>query len=191
VGFSQAPAGNATPSKVATIQVQAAILSTNDGKKAQNDLTAKFNPRKQALEKKQSDIVNLQDQLRKGSATMSEDAKNKLMRDIDSGQTSLKRDSEDFDSDLQQEEGKIMNDLGQKIMDVIIKYATQSGIAMVVDVSNPQTPVLWGDPAIDITQQIIKNYDAANPAGAAAVPPAKAPAAAPKQPAAPPPASKK
>ena len=45
---SQAPA--ALPTKVATIQVQTAILSTGDGKKAQNDLTNKFSARKQALE---------------------------------------------------------------------------------------------------------------------------------------------
>ena len=34
VAFSQAPAATTVPTKVATIQVQAAILSTNDGKKA-------------------------------------------------------------------------------------------------------------------------------------------------------------
>jgi outer membrane protein len=184
----------ATPSKVAIIHVQNAILSTKDGQKAQSDLQVKFNPRKQQIEKKQADIQSLQDQMKKGSATMSDDAKAKIARDIDSGQKALQRDSEDFESDVQQEEGKIMQDLGQKMMDVIIKYATQNGFAMVVDVSNPQTPILWADPAVDITNEIVKLYDQSHPnAGApATAKPATPPsAAAPKPPATPPPAPKK
>jgi outer membrane protein len=179
----------ATPSKVAIIHVQNAILSTKDGQKAQNDLQTKFNPRKQQIEKKQADIQSLQDQVKKGSATMSDDAKNKAARDIDSGQKSLQRDTEDFESDVQQEEGKIMQDLGQKMMDVIIKYATQNGFAMVVDVSNPQTPVLWADPAVDITNEIVKLYDQGHPgtgAAPATAKPAPTPAGAPKPPVTPP-----
>jgi outer membrane protein len=182
----------ATPSKVAIIHVQNAILSTKDGQKAQGDLQIKFNSRKQQIEKKQADVQSLQDQMKKGSATMSDDAKNKIARDIDSGQKALQRDTEDFESDVQQEEGKIMQDLGQKMMDVIIKYATQSGFAMVVDVSNPQTPVLWADPAVDITNEIVKLYDQAHPGTGAttAAKPAGAPAVAPPKPAAPPAAKK-
>ena len=176
----------AAPTKVAIISVQQAILQTKDGQKASGELQAKFTPKRQQLEKKQSDIVALQDQMKKGSATMSDEAKNKLARDIDSNQKSLQRDNEDFDSDVQQEEGKIMQELGQKMMDVVIKYATQNGFAMVLDVSSQQTPVLWADPSADITTEIIKLYDQAHPsAGAATAPPAK-PAAPPKPPATPP-----
>jgi outer membrane protein len=183
-----AHAQTATPSKVAIIHVQNAILSTKDGQKAQGDLQTKFNPRKQQIEKKQADIQQLQDQMKKGSATMSDDAKGKIARDIDGGQKALQRDTEDFESDVQQEEGKIMQDLGQKMMDVIIKYATQNGFAMVVDVSNPQTPVLWADPASDITNEIVKLYDQSHPAGSGGTTakPSVPPAAAPKPPAAPP-----
>ena len=80
--------------------------------------------------------------MKKGSATMSDDAKTRLARDIDTGQKSLQRDSEDFEADVQQEEGRIMQDLGQKMMDVIIKYATANSYAMVVDVSKPERPNL-------------------------------------------------
>jgi outer membrane protein len=186
----------ATPTKVAIISVQQAILQTKDGQKASADLQARFLPKRQELEKKQATIQGLQDQMKKGSATMSEDAKAKLTRDIDSGTKSFQRDTEDFDADVQQEEGKIMQDLGQKIMDVIIKYCTQNGYSMVLDVSNQQTPVLWADPSADITTEIIKLYDQAHPGTGAAPTPATAkpatppPAATPK-PVTPPPAGKK
>lgn len=160
----------AAPTKIGVIHVQEALLTTKEGQKAANELQAKFAPKKGELEKKQTDITTLQDQLRKGSATMSDDAKNKLMRDIDSKTTSLKRDSEDFDADVQEEEGKIMQELGAKMMKVLDKYAADNGYAVILDVSNPQTPVLWRATAADITADIIALYDKANPSTGAAAP---------------------
>jgi outer membrane protein len=151
------------PTKVAIIHVQNAILSTKDGQKAAGELSARFAPKKGELEKKQTEITGLQDQLRKGNATMSEDAKAKLMRDIDANNKSLQRETEDAQADLDAEQGKIMQELGNKVMAVIEKYATQNGFALVLDVSNPQTPVLWAASAIDITNDIVKLYDLANP----------------------------
>jgi outer membrane protein len=51
---------------------------------------------------------------------------------------------------------------------------------VVLDVSSPQTPVLWAASAVDITNDIVKLYDQAYPgvAAAPAVPAAKPPAAA-------------
>jgi outer membrane protein len=152
-----------TPTKVAIIHVQNAILSTKEGQKAANDLNAKFAPKKSELDKKQSELTNIQDQLRKGSATMSEEVKAKLMREFDSGNKNLQRDTQDAQDELDQEQGKLMQELGNKMMGVIEKYATQNGIALVVDVSNPQTPVLWASQTIDITGDIVKLYDQANP----------------------------
>jgi outer membrane protein len=183
-----APSGPA-PTKIAIINVQQAIMSTGDGRKAASEMQAKFSPRQEQLKKMQADIQGMQDQMKKGSATMSDEAKNKIARDIDSTQKSLQRDNEDFEADLQQEEGKIMQDLGQKMMDVIIKYASQNQIAVVLDVSNQQTPVLWADPSADITTEIEKLYDQAHPsAGAPAgtAKPATPPASQAKPPAVPP-----
>ena len=172
-----------TPAKVAIIHVQNAILQTKDGQKAASDLQGRFAPKKGALDKKQADIAALQDTLRKGSATMSEEAKAKLIRDIDANNKSLQRDTEDAQADLDAEQGKIMQELGNKVMAVVEKYATGNGYALVLDVSNPQTPVLWASQTIDITGDIVKLYDQANPGtgapAAAAKPAGTAPAAAP------------
>jgi outer membrane protein len=182
-----AQAQGQVPTKIAVINVQTAILSTKDGQKAAADLQTAFNPRQQDLEKKQADLTALQDQLRKGSATMSEEAKTKLMRDIDATTTRVNRDRQDASSDLDEAQGKIMQELGGKMMAVLEKYAVQNGYAVVLDVSNQQTPVLWAASAVEITNDIVKLYDQAYP-GTAAAPAAKPPAAAPaavKPPAAP------
>jgi outer membrane protein len=188
---AMANAQTQVPTKVAIIHIQQAIVTTKDGQKAQQELGTRFGPKRTALEKKQSDLTNLQEQLKKGSATMSDDAKNKMARDIEALNKELTRGGEDYDAEVGQEENKIMNDLGQKMLDVVGKYAAQNGFAMVIDVSNQQT-VLWADPAVNITAECIKLYDQAHPgtgttAPAAATKPAGA-ASAPAVPAAKPPA---
>lgn len=189
LGMALSAHAQTAPTKVAVIQVQTAILSTKDGQKAAGELQSKFAPKKAELDKKQADIQAMQDQLKKGQATMSEDARTKLMRDIDTANTRLQRETQDAQSDLDEEQSKVMQQLGGKMMAVVEKYAQQNGIAMVIDVSNPQTPVLWAAQAIDITQEIVKLYDQANPAAAGAAPAAAAPR--PAAPAAAPPAPKK
>jgi outer membrane protein len=156
-----------TPTKIAIIHVQNAILGTKDGQRAAGDLQTKFAPKKADLDKKQNDLVTLQDQLKKQQATLSEDARAKLMRDIDATNTRLQRETQDAQADLDEEQQKLMQELGNKMMAVIEKYATQNGFALVLDVSNPQTPVLWAASTVDITPEIVKLYDQANPATAA------------------------
>jgi outer membrane protein len=166
---SVAPHAGAVPTKVAIIHVQNAILSTKEGQTAATALSARFQPKKAELDKKQADINALREQLSKGGATMSEDAKNKLMREIDSGTKAYNRDTEDAQADLDQEQGKLMNELGGKMLAIIEQYATQNGFAVVLDVSNPQTStVLWASAAIDITNDIVKLYDLAHPSAGAA-----------------------
>jgi len=167
------------PTKIAILNIQRAILSTKDGQKAATELQAKYDPKRAELQKRQSNIQSMEDQLRKGGATMSDDAKGKLQRDIDSSTKALQRDGQDLNDELDQDNQRLMQDLGGKMMAVIESYATQNGFAVVLDVSNPQTPVLWAAAATDVTPDIVRLYDAAHPETAAAKPAATAAPAAP------------
>lgn len=158
------------PGKVGVINIQSAIVSTKDGQKAANDIQTRFNPKKADLDRRQSEIGQLQDQLNRGRNTLSEDARNKLVRDIDQKTKSLNRDTEDARSELDQEEQKIMSELGGRIMAVIDKYAKDNGYSLILDVSSPQTPVLYASNAIDITKEIIELYDKNAPAATTAAP---------------------
>jgi outer membrane protein len=162
------------PTRIAVINVQQAIVNTQEGQKAAAEMQAKFNPRKTALEKRQADIQNLQDQLRKGGSTMSDAAKEKIMREIDSSNKSLQRDADDLNSDVEQENNKLMQDLGAKLMAIMDQYAAQNGYAVVLDVSNQQSPVFWADASSVITADIVKLYDQSHPAAGAAKPAAAA-----------------
>jgi outer membrane protein len=176
----------AQSSKVAVINIQGAIISTKDGQKAAAELNAKTAPKKKALEQKQNAINALQDQLNKGANTLSDLAKNDLYKNIESKKKSLQREVEDAQSDLEADQQKVLQQLGQKILAVIEKYARDNGYTMVVDVSSPNTPVLYASPSIDITKEIIELYDKSTAAASAPAPTPAAP-----KPAAPKPAPTK
>lgn len=169
--------------KVGIIHIQNAIVSTKDGQKAAAELQSQFLPTRQKLERKQAEIEAERAKLNQGSNAMAADQKEQLMRDIDQKTKSLNRDTEDAQAELDQAQGKVMQELGQRIMAVINKYAKDHGFSLVIDVSSQQTPVLYAANEIDITGDIIKLYDqnapGASSAGAPARPAASAPAPAP------------
>lgn len=177
------------PNKIAIIHLQNAIIGTRDGQKAAKELETKFMPKRQEIEKRQGEIQALQQQLRASSNTASEEQKNKLMRDIDVKQKALQRDGEDASAELDQEQQKLFQEIGGKVMAVIDKYATDNAFAVVIDVSAQSSPILYASTAVDITRQVVETYDKNAPASNA-VPPAAAKPAAPK-PAAPKPVGAK
>jgi outer membrane protein len=190
-GLATVSSAQTQATKVGVIQIQSAIVSTKDGQKAAADLETRLGPKRKELEKKQAEIKDLQDKLQRGGNAMAETAKQDLMRTIDQRTKSFNRDMEDAQAEFDQEQRKLLDDLGQKMMQVIDKYAVANGYSVILDVSNPQTPVLYASNAIDITKDIIELYDKAAPSAPAAAPakPAVAPApSAPKPAATPPPA---
>ena len=168
--------------KVAAINIQAAIIGTKDGQKAAAELNSKMQPKKRELEQRQNDINAMQDQLNKGQNTMSEAAKSDLYKNIEAKKKTLQREVEDAQADLEADQNKLMQQLGQKIVAVIERYARDNGYTMVVDVGNPNTPVIYASPSVEITKEVIELYDKASasapaPSTSAPKPPAATPAA--------------
>jgi outer membrane protein len=181
LAFGQA---GAPPTKVGIIDIQRAIIQTKDGQKAAADLNTKVEPKRKEVDSKQAELKQMEQQYRTGANTMSDEAKQKLMRDIDQHRKQLQRQTDDAQAELEAEQQRILQDLGQKVMAVVTRYANEHGFALVLDVSNAaNTPVLYASSSIDITADIVALYDKQATASAPAA--AKPPAAAPK-PAAPP-----
>jgi outer membrane protein len=168
------------PNKIAIIHLQNAIIGTKDGQRAAKELETRFMPKRQEIERRQGEIQALQQQLRASSNTASEEQKNKLMRDIDVKQKALQRDGEDASAELDQEQQKLFQEIGGKVMAVIDKYASDNGFAVVIDVSAQSSPILYASTSVDITRQVVELFDKNSPATNAAPAPAAIKPAAPK-----------
>jgi outer membrane protein len=158
-GLAMSAYAQSPGTKTAVINFQGALIGTKDGQKAAQELEAKFGPKRKELNDRQAEIASLNDQLRKGSNTMSQDAQAQLEREIQSKNTRLQRDSQDAQDQWNAEDQRLLQGLGQRMIAVIEKYAKDNGYSMVMDDSSPNTPVLYASTAIDITQDIISLYD--------------------------------
>lgn len=181
-------AAGSAATKVAVINIQAALANTADGRKASTDLQAQFAPRQQELENLNKQLDDIRARLRTGSSTLSEDEKGRLAREGDQITRSLQRKQQDLQDDLQEAQRDAIDKLGRKMITVIEKYSQENGFSVVIDSSSQGTSVLYAAPSTDITQDIIRLYDVANPATAGA--PAKPAAPRPTTGAAKPPATK-
>ncbi|MBE0656765.1 MAG: OmpH family outer membrane protein [Bryobacteraceae bacterium] len=177
------------PTKVAIINIQSAILATKDGGVAREALRVKFESRSKDLEGRMAEINRKRETLQKAANTLSAEAREKQSREVEDLQKKYQWDAEDFQSDVQQEEQKLVGEIGNRMISIIDEYAKGQNFALVLDVSSQQSPVLWAASGIEITRDIVDLYDKKNAAGAAATPAAKPatptapPDAAPKKPA--------
>lgn len=149
--------------KVGIINIQRAIAESAEGKKAAEELTKRFTPKRSELQKKQEEVARLQKQLEDGKNIQSDEMRANLARDLERKTKEFNRDNEDANTDFQQAEAQVINTIGQKVMQVIDEYARKRTYDVILDVSSPQSNVLWATNRIDITDDIIAQYNATHP----------------------------
>src|SRR5579859_880316 len=173
----QDPSATSASGKIGVINIQQAIAQTGEGKQALDAIQKKYEPKKQELQRRQDEINALQDQLQKQSATLSDEERSRLTRELDEKQRLFKRSQEDDQADFQGDTQEAVQRIGAKMVRVIDDYAQKSGYALVIDPAGVQMPVYYAAKGIDITDPIVKLYDSANPAAASAASAPSAPRA--------------
>jgi outer membrane protein len=174
-GPGTAASGAPTVTKVGIVGIQEAIANTNEGKKELDALQKKFAPKQAELKTMNDEIETMKSQLQAQGDKLSEEERGNRVKKIEAKQKVLQRNFDDAQTEFQQAEQEVVNRLGKKMLDVLEKYAKNNGYSMVLDVSNPQTPVLWASASSNITKDLVDAYNAEVPVAGSA--PAPKPAA--------------
>jgi outer membrane protein len=153
-----APSGSA---KVGIVDIQQAIIGTNEGARDFEALQKKFEPKRTELANLNTEIENLKKQNSTQGDKMNEEAHAALLKSIESKQKSLQRSAEDAQNDYQQQSNEIAQRILQKMAPVIDKYAKSNGYGLLLDSSNPwpQGPLLWATSGVDLTKTIVDAYN--------------------------------
>lgn len=160
VGSTGAPA----PSKVGTISLQAAIVNTAEGKQASAELQTQFAARSTELQNLQKQIKDIQAKLQSRQQVLSEGESGRLQREAERLTGTLQRKQQYFQEDLNAAQQNMMNNIGPKLAEVLSKYSKENGYSVILDTSSQQTPVVYGAPQVDVTEEITKLYDQSHPA---------------------------
>jgi len=169
-------APSTSPAKVGIVNIQEAIANTNEGKKELEALQQKFSPKQAELKTLNDDVESLKKQLQAQGDKLSEDERASRVKAIEVKQKTLQRNYDDAQNEFQQAEQEVVNRLGKKMLDVLDKYAKSNGYAVVLDVSSPQTPVLYASTNTNLTKELVDAYNAESGVAPAAKPAASIPA---------------
>ena len=171
------PITTASGSKLGTINIEQAVMGTNEGQRDFEALRKKLEPKQNELKGQNDELESLQKQLQTQGDKLNEDARANLVKQIETKKKSFDRSVQDAQEDFQNQQKEIFQRILQKMAPVIVKHAQDSGFAMVMDTSNPwpQSPLLWYGEQGDITKAVVDVYNAQS-----GVPPLAAPGAAAK-----------
>ena len=153
----QGAAGAATGTKIGSINVRQAIVTTAEGKQASAELQSQFAAQQNELEALNKQINDLRQQLAANATTWGDDQKARVAAQGQRLTAKFDRQNTALQEDVNAAQSEVVDRIGRKMMDVIERYARENGY----------------------TAEIIKLYDQAYPAKGAAAP-ATRPATTPK-----------
>jgi outer membrane protein len=152
--------------KIAVINTQKALLETDEIKKAQQDMEARFKPRQEQMVKIQKELEDIQAQLNSGK--LNELGSQEMQAEGQRKQRELQRMQQDLQEDVERERTEILQRAGTRMQEVVKKLADEKGLDIVVDSGN----TLFYKSSFEITGEATTAYNKAYPAAAA---PAAAP----------------
>lgn len=161
-----ATSGKQAGSKVAAINMRAAIENTAEGKQAAAELETQFMARRKELEDLNKQINDIQQKLNASAGIVSDEEKERLTLEGQRLSRQLERRQNEYQEDLNDAQNEAISRISGKIAQVVQKYAPSNGYAAVLDDSSQTTPVMYA--STDITETIVKLYDQAYPVKSAA-----------------------
>ncbi len=177
-----AAAPEPTIAKVGIVNITAAIINTNEGQRDLETLQKKFDPKRVELENLKKEMDDLQKKFNTQADKLSDEARADLLKQIDSKKKTLQRSYEDSNADFSAQQDEIAGRIGQKLLEVLYKYAKDNSYTVILDVSGQASPVVYATPSVEITRQVVEAYNAQSSVAAPAKPAAKPATAAPKKP---------
>ena len=166
--------------KYAYVNVQAVAAASVEGKVAAEKIKGLQEQKSRELQEKNKALQSAQQKLEQGGSVLSDQARAQLQAEIERQQRDLQRFTEDAQQDVQQLAEQVEADFNRKLTPIIDRVAKQKQVHFVFNAA--QSGLIWAEPGMDLTAEVIQAFDTPAAAAPAAAP---APAPAPATPAAP------
>jgi len=180
-----------TGTKYAFVNIQRIAAESAAGKTLAGKVQALNLQKVNELNEKNKVLQASQQKLEAGASVLSATAAAQLQKDIERQQIDIQRFTEDAQQEVTTLQTQLQDEFQVRLTPIIQDVANERGLHLLFSVVD--SGLVWADPALDITTEVIQKFDAAGggtaPKPAAAAPKPAVPAPAPK-PAAPAPAPK-
>lgn len=157
----RAPSASAAELKIASVDYQRALENVAEGETARKKLEAMFQTKKVAIEKLKTNLDAMQADYQKQSVLLSDAAKREKEDAINLAGMQFQQAYEQSQGEMQQSYQGAMEQLITKMKTITVGIATERAYTLVIEVN--EGGVVYTAPSIDITDELIKRYNAQNP----------------------------
>jgi outer membrane protein len=138
------------------VDLQRAVFEVKDGKAAKGRLEAMKADRQKALDAKQEELKKLQESFEKQMELLAPDVKEKKAEEFRVKLGELQQTYAKLQRELAEEEMKIQQEILGRMGALLEQMGSESDYSMIVR----KDALLWAPPHLDITNEVIRRYDA-------------------------------
>lgn len=169
--------------KVGYVDLQRALNETEDGRKAKSNLKKVFDQKQKELDEQQESLKKDMDDLQKKRSLLSTDTLRQKESELQERIQKVQQTYMRHQQDLAEKEREATSKIFDRMQRIIVKIAGAENLTMVFD--RNQAGLVFAKPHLDLTNEVIRRYNAGEGAegggGAASAAPAKPAAPAPKK----------
>ncbi len=154
-GLFVADSSFAADIKVAVVDMQKVLLSSEVGKKAQKKLDEKAKALQAEMKKEADALAEMQKEIEKKSSVWDEEVKQEKIVAFQKKRRGLAMKEEDARLELKQLQDKVLAPIMQDLKDVIKKAGKEGGYEVIL----PKSMVLYHQDSADLTDAIAKQLD--------------------------------
>jgi outer membrane protein len=152
----------AEPTKVGVMDQQLVIERSKAGKRALEDLKAYSATRQKIINSDDQELKELEQAIQDGK--LSESAKQEKQNQFQAKLEAYQRRVADFNREIQQKQREVVAEYSKKVQAAAQVVAQKEGYIAVIDRGNDAVLriVIYHQPALDVTDQVVKEFDRQN-----------------------------
>lgn len=150
--------------KVGVVNLQEALNSVDEGKNAKAQLKKEFESKQKVISEREEEIRKLQTEYQKQQSVMNDATRNQRQEEIARKAQDLQTTYVTLQKELQDRERDLTRGIFEKMSVIVQEIAREDGFTVVVDAN----AVMYAEPTVDVTNELIRKYNARHKATAEA-----------------------
>src|SRR5262245_5494804 len=144
--------------KIGVVDMQRALNECNAGKKAKDQVRAKFEKAQNELKAQREALDRQREAYDKKALVLKEDERRSLEKDLEAKSLDFKRKYEDYQRDLKRTDAELTSGIVEQLYGIVAQLAKEKGYTVVMETS--AGGLVYADPSVDVTDEVIKRHNA-------------------------------
>jgi len=142
--------------KFGAIDIQKVLNESEAGKKAKSDLESLIKTKQSSIDEKGKAIEKLKGDIEKQASVLSAEARKSREDELEKNLREYQRIVQDSQAEIKKKEGEFTDTILKEIRDLVEKIGEDEGYTLIIE----RGMVLYSNKGIDITDNVLKKYDA-------------------------------